>query len=122
MRWMVEKAMERIVDHVVSLPEQPMHATTGGKKLARSLRAPMPERGQPFEKLLRLLFGRVIPASFNAASPGYLGYIPGGGVFHAAVADLIADATNRYVGVWIAAPGLSQIEENVIQWFCGMLG
>src|SRR6185312_7746451 len=92
------------------------------KKLARSLRAPLPERGQPFEKLLRLLFGRVIPASFNTASPGYLAYIPGGGVFHSAVADLIADATNRYVGVWIAAPGLSQIEENVIQWFCGMLG
>ena len=122
MRWMVDLAMERIVDHVVSLPEQPMHATTGGKKLARSLRAPLPERGQPFEKLLRLLFGRVIPASFNTASPGYLAYIPGGGLFHAAVADLIADATNRYVGVWVAAPGLVQLEENVIQWFCAMLG
>jgi aromatic-L-amino-acid decarboxylase len=123
MREMVDRAMERIVEHVASLPEQPMHATAGGKKLARSLRAfEMPERGQPFEKLLRLLFGRVIPASFNAASPGYLGYIPGGGIFHAAVADLIADATNRYVGVWVAAPGLVQLEENVIQWFCGMLG
>lgn len=120
---MVDRAMERIVAHVTSLPEQPMHATTGAKKLARSLRAPeMPEAGQPFEKLLRLLFGRVIPASLNTASPGYLAYIPGGGLFHAAVADLIADATNRYVGVWLAAPGLVQIEENVIQWFCAMLG
>ncbi len=103
-------------------PQQPMHATAGGKKLARALREPMPERGQPFEKLLRLLFGRVIPASLNTASPGYLAYIPGGGLFHAAVADLIADATNRYVGVCIAAPGLVQIEENVIQWFCAMIG
>jgi aromatic-L-amino-acid decarboxylase len=99
-----------------------MHATAGGKKLARALRAPLPERGQPFEKLLRLLFGRIIPASLNTASPGYLAYIPGGGLFHAAVADLVADATNRYVGVWLAAPGLAQIEENVIQWFCAMLG
>jgi aromatic-L-amino-acid decarboxylase len=82
----------------------------------------MPEEGQPFDKLLRLLFGRVIPASLNTASPGYLAYVPGGGLFHAAVADLIADATNRYVGVWLAAPGLVQLEENVIQWFATMLG
>jgi aromatic-L-amino-acid/L-tryptophan decarboxylase len=122
MREMVGRAMERIEGFIASLPDQPMHATTGGKKLARSLRAPLPERGVPFEKLLRLLFGRVIPASLNTASPGYLAYVPGGGLFHAAVADLIADATNRYVGVWVAAPGLVQIEENVIQWFCGMLG
>lgn len=122
MRDMVDRSMERILAHIESLPVQPMHATTGGKKLARSLREPLPERGQPFEKLLRLLFGRVIPASLNTASPGYLAYIPGGGIFHAALADLIADATNRYVGVWAAAPGLVQIEENVIQWFCSMLG
>ena len=119
---MVDRAMERIASHIESLPRQPMHATAGGKKLARALAAPMPERGKPFEALLRTLFGRVIPASLNTASPGYLAYIPGGGLFHAAVADLIADATNRFVGVWVAAPGLVQLEENVIQWFAAMLG
>lgn len=122
MREMVDLAMDRIEKHIESLPQQPMHATAGGKKLARALREPMPERGRPFERLLRLLFGRVIPASLNTASPGYLAYIPGGGLFHSAVADLIADATNRYVGVWLAAPALAQLEENVVQWFCAMLG
>lgn len=119
---MVTRAMDRIEKHIESLPRQPMHATAGGRKIARALREPMPERGRSFDRLLRLLFGRVIPASLNTASPGYLAYIPGGGLFHSAVADLIADATNRYVGVWLAAPALTQIEENVIQWFCGMLG
>lgn len=122
MRAMVDQAMDRIVRHIETLPAQPMHATAGGKKLARALREPMPERGVPFERLLRLLFGRVIPTSLNTASPGYLAYIPGGGLFHSAVADLIADATNRYVGVWLAAPGLVQIEANVIAWFCGVVG
>jgi len=119
---MIALAMDRIEKHLESLPRQPMHATAGGKKLARALREPMPEHGRSFDRLLRLLFGRVIPASLNTASPGYLAYIPGGGIFHAAVADLIADATNRYVGVWLAAPALAQLEENVVQWFCAMLG
>jgi aromatic-L-amino-acid decarboxylase len=122
MRDMVDKAMARIERHLTSLPEQPLHAVAGGKKLARALREPMPERGRPFDDLLRHLFGRVIPHSLNTASPGYLAYIPGGGLFHSAVADLIADATNRYVGVWLAAPALAQLEENVVQWFCAMLG
>jgi len=122
MRSMLQRTTEYIVDHIESLPEQPMHATKGGRKLARLLAAPLPEEATPFEKVLRTLFHRVIPASLNTASPGYLAYIPGGGIFHAALADLIADATNRYVGVWIAAPGLVQIEENVIQWFASMLG
>jgi aromatic-L-amino-acid/L-tryptophan decarboxylase len=122
MRAMLQRATDYVVEHIESLPKQPMHGTKGGRKLARLLAAPMPEEGVPFEKLFRTLFHRVIPASLNTASPGYLAYIPGGGIFHAAVADLIADATNRYVGVWIAAPGLVQIEENVIQWFASMLG
>src|SRR5689334_19740783 len=87
MRSMVEQAMDRIVRHIETLPEQPMHKNAGGKKLARALREPsMPERGVPYERLLRLLFGRVIPTSLNTASPGYLAYIPGGGLFHSAVA------------------------------------
>ena len=121
MRAMVELAMDRIVRHIETLPTQPMHAVAGGKKLARMLKEPLPEVGTPYERLLRLVFGRVIPASLNTASPGYLAYVPGGGLFHAAVADLIADATNRYVGMWQAAPGLVQLEKNVLDWFAAML-
>jgi aromatic-L-amino-acid decarboxylase len=42
-------------------------------------------------------------------------------LFHSAVADLIADAVNRYVGVCAAAPALVQLEANVIRWFCEIL-
>jgi len=122
MRAMVKLATDRIVAHIGALPSQPMHATKGKRKLARALREPMPEQGERFEALLSLLFGRVLPRTLNTASPGYLGYIPGGGLFHAAVADLIALSTNRYVGIWEAAPGLVQLEVNVIAWFSAMLG
>jgi aromatic-L-amino-acid decarboxylase len=63
-----------------------------------------------------------VPPSFNTASPGYLAYIPGGGLFQSAVADLIADSTNRYTSVYAAAPALAQLEANVIAWFCRIAG
>jgi aromatic-L-amino-acid decarboxylase len=122
MRQMVELATDRVVKHLATLGDQPTHANAGGKALARALREKVPERGVSFDRLLRLLFGRVIPTSLNTASPGYLGYIPGGGLFHAAVADFIAAATNRYVGIWRAAPGLVQIEANAVAWCREMIG
>ncbi len=119
---LVAEAMARIVPHIESLPEQPSADVTGGASLARSLVEPLPERGESFESLLDLIFNRAVPKSFNTAGPGYLAYIPGGGIFHSAVADLVADSVNRYVGVFAAAPGLSQLEANVVRWFSDIVG
>ena len=121
-RSLVEAATRRIVDYVESLPRQPSADTEGGTELARSLVEPLPESGRPYEELLDLVFNRVVTKGFGTAGPGYLAYIPGGGILHAAVADLIANAVNRYVGVFAAAPGLAQIEANVVRWFCDIVG
>jgi aromatic-L-amino-acid decarboxylase len=122
LRRLIHAAAERVVAHVDSLPAQPSADVQGGAALARSLAETMPETGTPAEELLDLLFERVVPKSFNTAGPGYLAYIPGGGLPQSAVADLVSDATNRYVGVFAAAPGLAQLESNVVRWFCDIAG
>ena len=122
MRHLVDQAMQYIIAHIESLPDQPAANTEGGAELARSLREPLPEQGQAYSELLQTLFQTAIPRSFNCAGPGYLAYVPGGGIFHAAVADLISDAVNRYVGVWAASPGLAQLEANVVRWLCDIIG
>jgi len=122
MRAMVEQAMARIIEHIRTLPEQPTSKVSGGLELAQSVRERLPESKTEYGKILENLFEKWIPRSFNTASPGYLAYIPGGGLFHSAVADLIADATNRYVGVWAAAPALAELEANVIRWFGEIVG
>jgi len=122
MRRLVSEAMDRIIPYVESLPCQPAADLSNAVQLARSVSEPLPEKGTDFGELLDLLFNRYFPVSFNTAGPGYLAYIPGGGLFHTAVADLIADAVNRYVGVWLAAPALSQLEANVLRWFSEIAG
>jgi aromatic-L-amino-acid decarboxylase len=120
LRSLIDAAARRIVEHVATLPEQPSAETEGGAELARSLAAPMPETGRPADELLDLLFRKVVPKSFNTAGPGYLAYIPGGGLPQSAVADLVSDSVNRYVGVFAAAPGLAQLETNVVRWFADL--
>ena len=122
MRRMLAEVSRRVVEHVASLPEQPASYATDGRDAARALVEGLPERGTDFHSLLRVIFEDAVPTSFNTAGPGYLAYIPGGGVFPSAIADLVANAVNRYVGVWVAAPALVQLELNVVRWFCSILG
>lgn len=122
MRRLVDEAMRHIVAHIESLPAQPAHNVEGATEFARTLIEPLPQHGTAYGQLLDQLFDELIPRSFNAAGPGYLAYIPGGGIFHSAVADLIADAVNRYVGVCAAAPALVQLEANVVRWFAEIIG
>jgi aromatic-L-amino-acid/L-tryptophan decarboxylase len=121
-RAMVEDATRRLIEYVESLPRQPSADIEGSAELARSLVEPLPETGRPYAELLDLLFGKVVRKGFGTAGPGYLAYIPGGGILHTAVADFIADGVNRYVGVFAAAPGLAQIEANVVRWFGNIVG
>lgn len=122
MRLLVEQALERISAYIESLPTQPAADVENVADLARSVMEPLPNQAVPFSQLLDLLFDRLIPKRFNTAGPGYLAYIPGGGILHAAVADLISNAVNPYVGVWLAAPALAQLEAAVVRWFAEIIG
>jgi aromatic-L-amino-acid decarboxylase len=122
LRELVGAAVERLERHLASLPGQRLTPSPSGDALARSLVEPAPEAGTAIAPLLDLLFDHAVPASMNTASPGYLGYIPGGGLVPSAVADLLAGVVNRYTSVYSAAPALAQLEANVLAWFAEFLG
>ena len=110
-----------VVEQVATLAEQPSFDLDGVEAVRAGLREPAPEHGRPIEEVL----DRLRPAlakSYNSAGPGYLAYVPGGGVYAAALGALIASATNRYVGVTAPAPALAQIEQSVTEWLCALMG
>src|SRR3954471_7730199 len=67
MRRLVGAALERIVAHIESLPQQKAADVEGALALARSVRESMPEQGTSFEALLALIFDKLAPKSFNTA-------------------------------------------------------
>jgi aromatic-L-amino-acid/L-tryptophan decarboxylase len=118
---MTSAVVRLVVGHVGTLAAQPAHDLDDVEALRASFREAAPEAGRPLGELL----GRIeaaIAKSYNTAGPGYLAYIPGGGVYASALADFIATATNRYMGVSAAAPALAQIEETSIAWLCTLMG
>lgn len=74
------------------------------------------------EEVLHLLEQHMELPGINTASGGHLGYIPGGGLYAAAMGDYIADVTNKYAGVFYASPGAVRIENSLIEWTGKLVG
>jgi len=121
LRSLTEACVRFVLQQVESLADQPSADVSGARAVAQTFKEAVPESGQDIEPLLDRLRGAVAK-SYNAAGPGYLAYIPGGGVYAAGLADFIGCTVNRYVGVAAAAPVLAQIEETTLRWLAGLMG
>jgi aromatic-L-amino-acid/L-tryptophan decarboxylase len=122
MHAMAAAVVERCIEHIVQAARQPSCGDVNAAALCRSLVEPAPEQGVALEPLLDSLFRDWIPRSFTTIGPGYFAFIPGGGVYPAALADFIANTTNRFTGIWQAAPALVQLEANALDWLRDWMG
>ena len=116
MRAMADAVVERAFAHLAALSSAPACGDVAAEALCRSLREPAPRAPVQLHDVLGPLFDEWIPRSFTTPGPGYLAYIPGGGTYPAALADFIANTTNRYTGVWQASPALVQLAANALEW------
>jgi aromatic-L-amino-acid decarboxylase len=121
MRAMGGAAVELLARFVESLPQRPASNYDGIEALVEEMRAAPPEQGVPFDELLDR-FRRAADRGLEHAGAGFLAYVPGGGLYTAAVADFLACGFNRYLGVGAPAPALVAIEQSVLQWLCGVFG
>ncbi|HEX6072921.1 MAG TPA: aminotransferase class V-fold PLP-dependent enzyme [Sphingomicrobium sp.] len=59
---------------------------------------------------------------FATTSPRFMAYIPGGGLVHSALGDLLAATSNKYSGFASASPGAVRIENACAAWLASVIG
>jgi aromatic-L-amino-acid decarboxylase len=121
MRAMGEAALEYVIGFIHGLEDAPAQNVDGALEAALRLKASPPEEGGDFEDVLGE-FRDAAARALETAGPGYLPYIPGGGLFASALGQFMAMSVNRFPNLWEVAPGLVQIEQNVIRWLCDLFG
>ncbi|MCB0274501.1 MAG: aminotransferase class V-fold PLP-dependent enzyme [Calditrichaeota bacterium] len=112
------KAAGYLEEFLEALPAMPGYTTGRCQKLP-GLR--IGENGKNLADLLDVLKNEVDAIGINSASGRHMGYIPGGGLWICAVADLLAAATNRYGGIAFSSPGTVAIEDQLITWLCNVV-
>lgn len=94
---------------------------SGLQPLLTFLSAAPPARGGSLPELLATI-ATAAGKGLDTTNPGFLGYIPGGGLYAAALADFLACVFNRYTGLARPAPALVQMEASVLRWMCELFG
>jgi aromatic-L-amino-acid decarboxylase len=117
LRALGDEALDLVLRFIEERAAAPAADLEGASDLAATFDEVPPERPLPAADVFRRIEEGAAKA-YDTAGPGYLAYIPGGGLFTSAIADLIADVTNRFVNMATPAPSFAAIEEAVIRWLC----
>lgn len=116
---LISQAADLVINYLDNMSEQKAsNVPTNIDSELSAICQPITENAIELEEILTLIKDQILKYSVNTAGGTYQAYIPGGGVFAAAVAEFIAAATNRYVGVWGIAPAGVEAEMVVIRWLC----
>ena len=118
---MGEAAVDYVIDFIHGLSDAPAQNVDGALEAALKLKASPPEEGGSFEDVFAQ-FRDAAARAYETCGPGYLPYIPGGGLYASALGQFLAMSVNRFPNLWEVAPGLAQIEQNVIRWLCDLFG
>jgi aromatic-L-amino-acid decarboxylase len=121
----VRALTNQALDYVVTFTDTRADALaadfTDLQPLIARLSGPPPEAGQAFPELLELI-AAASRKGHDTTGDGWLAYVPGGGLFTAALGDFLGRVTNRFVGVWEPAPAMAQMEATVVGWFRELFG
>jgi aromatic-L-amino-acid decarboxylase len=106
------------LDEVETAPSLRPASEVFGKRLDPEFTEEGREAGSVFD-----YFDECIAApGITTTSPRFMGYIPGGGLFHSAIGDMLAAASNKYSGFAPAAPGAVRIENACTAWLASVIG
>ncbi len=87
-----------------------------------SVRLKIDSKKKSLTTLLKTYTSEVADQGIKPASGGHLGYIPGGGIYTAALADFLAAFTNEYAGMYFGSPGAVTIENELLDWMKNIFG
>jgi len=119
LRELLDAANEFVEGFVGGVAQAPAYGGHTDPELHARIRATVGELPGRLNEAVDLV-GEGVLEGFNTAGPGFLAYIPGGGLVTAGVADLIGCVINRYVGMSAPSPAMVEIEARVVRWLCDL--
>lgn len=116
---------EQVLGHVLDfldVVEVAPSLRPAAEAFAERLDPEFTEGGRDSADVLAYVGACIDKPGIATTSPRFMGYIPGGGLFHSALGDFLAAAANKYSGFAPAAPGAVRIENACTNWLASVIG
>jgi glutamate/tyrosine decarboxylase-like PLP-dependent enzyme len=122
LRAMSDAAVEWLLHHFATVPEQPVGRTPCRAEMEALLREPPPEQGRDFFQVLNQFQQRIAANAFRINHPRFFAFIPSAPNFVSVLADFLCSGTNFFGSVWLEGAGPTQVELVVLDWFKEFIG
>ncbi|MGQ3892705.1 pyridoxal phosphate-dependent decarboxylase family protein [Legionella sp. CNM-4043-24] len=111
-----QEAFNSLIPFINTIGHAPAMPELSTNPILTTLQDTFHKPNTPLQRLIAAQLDRGI----ETASGNFMGYIPGGGILTSALADLVVGVTNRFTGLHFGAPGSTDSENEIIQWFCDL--
>lgn len=115
------EVIDHALEYLEALPDLPSN-NSWEEVFAQRLDPEFPELGRASDEVLSYFGQCVNRPGFTTASPRFMAYIPGGGLFHSALGDFLAAVSNKYSGFASASPGAVRLENACCGWLAKVIG
>jgi glutamate/tyrosine decarboxylase-like PLP-dependent enzyme len=121
---LLREAAELAIEYRGSLHERRVGAAPGltSADLRRALAMPLPRTGTDARTVIRELAAAVDPGLIAMSGPRYFGFVIGGSVPSALATDWLTSTWDQNVGLYLATPAASVVEEVAAGWLLELLG
>ena len=116
-----QQVLGHALDYLDQVPEAPSNRPWD-EVFSKRLDPEFAEQGRDPASVLDYVAACVDRPGFATTSPRFMAYIPGGGLFHSALGDLLAATSNKYSGFASASPGAVRLENATVAWLGKTIG
>jgi len=113
--WIIDYQEHRVNDLPVLSQVEP------GEIRARLSQDP-PEKGEPFEAMLRDVDEILLPGITHWQSPDFFAFFPANVSYPAILGELLSAGLGVQGMLWATSPACTELETHVLDWLVGMLG
>ena len=122
MRRLGHLAVDRLVDRLTALGEEPVARRGSATDFAALVDEPLPRAGSGADSSLDFFFSRVAPGMSKLDHPRFHAFIPSASSFYAALGKLLDAGANPFVGSWLGGATVASLELTVLRWIAEAVG
>jgi aromatic-L-amino-acid decarboxylase len=116
------EVLAMIRDHFESIRQVPVTVPKPSADLMESLRAELPEEGEPFARVLADTRERVVPHLVHWNHPSFYGYFANSASAPGILAETLTAALNVNAMLWKSGPAAAALERVVLGWVARLVG
>src|ERR1700761_25419 len=116
------KPVDWIADYLERVESFPVLSQAEPGSVRAALPAEPPERGEPFDAVLRDMDDVVLPGITHWQHPSFFAYFPANSSGPAILGDLLASGLGVQGMLWATSPAATELETHVLDWLRELLG